>query len=281
METLGDKLYNLITQQRALLFIQGETAQLTFQAYDKFVKWINEQESDTIEVTYPVGYKPNRTSIDSTHSYPKEQLIERYNHLAYFQLPINGVYQLVTLIENLFSNILKEILIKYPGKIPNKRKVDIEIVLEAKSLEEVKYSIINSYLNELSYKSPKDYAEEFNKLTNINLLEKPSFHKYIELKATRDIHIHNVGIANQIYISKADALSRVKIGDYLPIDIQYFLESYECCLQVTEILEENLNRTWPSNNYLNANHDQSLLEQQDEAIEMAIEKTIELHPLKK
>lgn len=272
MESFGDRLYNRISQARNLLFLQGELAQLTFQSFYKYIELIHGTKDDKIEVTYPVGYKPDNTPINSTHHYSKDDLIERYNFLGENQLPINGLYQLVTTIETLFGDILKETLIEFPVKISNKRKLDCELVLEAKSLDEVKIGIVNSIINELSYKSQKDFAEEFTKYIGINLLEKPTFHKYIELKATRDIYIHNQGIANEIYIIKADSLARVKSGISLPVNIQYFLQSYECCLQITEILEDALNKIWPSSKYAKDKTINLNLEDQKTA---AVEKAIE------
>jgi hypothetical protein len=80
-------------------------------------------------------------------------------------------------------------------------------------------------------------------------LQYPSYHKYIEIKATRDIYIHNLGIANEIYKVKANTLARVEAGQFLPIDTQYFLQSYECCIQITEMLEKELHKIWPSSEY--------------------------------
>ncbi|MDP1727352.1 MAG: hypothetical protein Q8M15_11255 [Bacteroidota bacterium] len=271
METFGDKLFGRVNSARNALFLQGEIAQLTYQSFDKYVQLIDESKETEIEVTYPIGYRPDNTPINTTHKYTKEKLIGRYQYLGLTQLPINGIYQLVTTIETLLGEILRDTLIEFPVKISNKRKLDFEIVLEAKSLEEIKIVLVNSIINELSYKSPKDFAEEFSKYVGINLLEKPSFHKYIELKATRDIFIHNQGIANEIYLSKADTLARVKSGQYLHVDIQYFLQSYECCLQITEILDEALNKIWPSLEY-NKSKTQNLEGQKAVAIEQAIEQ---------
>ncbi len=47
-------------------------------------------------------------------------------------------------------------------------------------------------------------------------------------------------MANEIYMRKADSHARVKAGMLLPVDTQYFLESYESCLQFTEWLEKEL-----------------------------------------
>lgn len=280
MENFGDKLYRRVDNSRSLLFLQGEIAQLTYQSFVKYIEIINESQENEIKVTYPVGLRPNNTIIDSTTTYSKEDLVSRYQFLSLTQLPINGIYQLVTTIEALLGDILRDTLLQFPVKISNKRKVDCEVILEAKSIEEIKIALVNSILNELAYKSPRDFAEEFNKYIGINLLEKPTFHKYIELKATRDIYIHNQGTANDIYLSKADTLARVKSGQFLPIDIQYFLQSYETCLQMTEILEESLNKIWPSEEYLKRKL-QNKEEQKEEAIEKAIEVAAQNMPIKK
>jgi hypothetical protein len=87
-------------------------------------------------------------------------------------------------------------------------------------------------LNELSYKAPGEFAESMQTLISVNLLECPAFHRYMEIKATRDIFVRNRGIANDIYLRKAGSHARVKVGMVLSADIQYFLESYEHCLQV-------------------------------------------------
>lgn len=276
METFGDKLYSRVSNARHNLFLQGEIAQLTYQAFVKYMELIDGTEDDKIQITYPIGYKPDHTTIDTTQTYTKEELKDRYQHLGLRQLPINSIYQLITTIEALFFDILRDILIQFPVKIPNKKKFDVEILLEAKSLDEIKLNLINVIINEIAYKSPKEFAEEFNKYVGVNLLEKPAFHRYIELKATRDIYIHNQGIANEIYLSKADSSARVKSGEFLPVDIQYFLQSYESCIQITEILEEALNKIWPSIIY-QRNKTPIATEQQEvlvEAVEEAKEQSI-------
>jgi len=175
---------------------------------------------------------------------------------------------------------LRNVLAEYPSKIPNKRKLDTSLILEADSLETVKFGIIDSLINEISYKSPKDYAEEFHNYVSINLLENPIYHRYIELKATRDIHIHNGGYANSIYLSKAGQLARVKEHTYLPVTIQYFLQSYESCIQLTEFLELELNKVWPSQNY--SNYKSNLgNKNKEEMIDEKVEEIIEDNQKKK
>lgn len=271
MKSFGDKLFAIVDYQKHLLFVQGELAELTYQAFMQYIQIITNGEQETIDVTFPVGYRPDKTAIHNTNTYPKADLISRYEHLGLTQLPINAIYQLITTIETLLGNVIRAVLNEFPAKIPNKRKVDAEMILESSSLEVVKHKIIDSILNELNYKSPRDFAVEFNNFIGINLLEKPVYHRYIELKATRDIYIHNAGVANEVYLAKSDTLARVRNGEVLPVTIQYFLESYEYCLQLTEVLEQGLHKVWPSSDYIEHRQNNTVDQQQQEAVEKAIE----------
>lgn len=249
MTSIGDQLYQRVNQAKREVFVQGELAQLSYRSYEESVTKIQSSDEEEIELSYPVGYRPDKTIIPSTNQYTKDELCQRYAFLAEYQLAINGIYQLVTIIETALGDLLRAVLMKYPSKLGSKRTIKSSLVLSATSIEEVHMKTIDSVLNEISYKSPIDFSDEFKSLMTINLLECTAFHKYIEFKATRDIYIHNKGIANEIYLSKVKTHARAKNGDLLPVDTIYFLESFEACLQITEWLEAELNDVWHSSEY--------------------------------
>lgn len=231
------------------MFDQGELAQLTYGAFDIAARGMQEMQQDEIEVSFPVGYQADRTAIPSTRTYRKEQLLSKYQFLAFHQLSVNALVQLVTLVETMLGDIVRAVVVRYPHKLGAKRNLSIQAVLESTSLEEVHLRATDSLLNELAYKSPAEFAESVQPLISVNLMECPAFHRYVEVKATRDIFIHNRGIANDVYVRKAGSHARVKAGMSLPADIQYFLESYECCLQIADWLEVELHGHWHSSDY--------------------------------
>ena len=63
---LGNALYQLVTTARHALFDQGELTQLTYGAFDMVANNVGTSESKTIEISFPVGYRPDKTSILST-----------------------------------------------------------------------------------------------------------------------------------------------------------------------------------------------------------------------
>ncbi len=281
MENFGDTLYEAVSYTRGLLFTEGELANLTVISNNKFMEIIGNEEIEPINIEHPVGFNADFTPINSTKSYTREELINLYRFMNETKLPLDAIYRLVTITETLLNYILRNVLTQYPSKIPNKRKIDASLILEAENLNAVKFTLIDGLINEIGYKSPREYAEEFNHYVGINLLENPIYHRYIELKATRDIHIHNGGYANSIYLTKAGQLARVKEYVYLPVTIQYFLQSYESCLQLTEYLESELHKIWPSQKYLdnksslaNKNKEEIIDEKIEEIIENAEKKKV-------
>jgi hypothetical protein len=246
MENLGNYLYRIVDGARFTLFDQGELAQLTYGAFDIAAKSLAESDQEQIQISFPVGYRADKTTIESTRTYKKNEILSRYQYLAFNQLSTNGIIQLVTIVEAAVSDIIRAVILKYPKKLSGKRTIAIKSVLESSSIQEVHMRATDGFINELTYKSPADFAEAIRPILSINLLECPAFHKYIEVKATRDIYIHNRGAANDVYVRKAGTHARVKDGMNLPTDVQYFLESYESCIQVIEWLEQELHQHWHS-----------------------------------
>ena len=249
MDNLGDQLYRIINGTKGVLFDQGELAELTYGAFDIAAKLMRESANEEIRVSFPVGYNPDKTTIESIRTYKKEELLRKYQFLAFNQLSANCLIHLVTIVEASLSDIIRAVVLRYPQKLGAKRTIPIKTVLESTSIQDIHMRATDGLLNELMYKSPAEFAEAIHALIPINLLECPAFHKYMEIKATRDIFIHNRGIANDVYLRKAGSHARAKDGMSLPADIQYFLESYESCLQLMEWLESELHQHWHSSEY--------------------------------
>ena len=228
------------------LFDQCELAQLTYSALDKAATETQESDQEEIKVTFPVRYNADKTAVESTRKYTKERILTRYQLLAYHQLPVNYLIQLVTSVETMLSDVLRILIMQYPKKLGSKRSISMRSVLESSSIEEIHLCATNTLLNELAYKSPTDFANLVENIISINLLECPAYHRYVEIKATRDIYIHNRGIANDIYLKKSGIHARVKLNENIPVTLQYYLESYESCLQITEWLESELHQHWHS-----------------------------------
>lgn len=254
---IGNKVNRIVHDTIGAVFTQGELAQLTHSAFDNAATAVHGSSDETITISYPVGYAPTKQPITSNYTYKKQELLGRYQHLAYTTLPMNGIYQLSMIMETMFGDLIRQLVMEFPEKIGSKRHIVMKDVLQASSLEDIYLKATDTLLNELSYKSPRDFATEAQSILSTNLLECSAYHSYIEMKATRDVLIHNKGIANEAYITKAGSHARTKVGLQLPVTQIYFLECYEACLQLLEWLEVELHRIWHSSEYMQRQKERS------------------------
>ena len=229
----------------------GRRSALSYSAYAERILVLEADTStDPKVITFPLGIAPDGSVMPGTAQYSKSDLIAQYRSLSEYHLALNGVYQLVSYTEILFGILLFEVVRVYPRKLGGKRNISLALLFEKPTLEDVQESAINSLRNELAYLSPKEYAEAIQPLLGVNLLEIPAYHKYIEIKATRDVYIHDRGIANLVYKGKAASHSRAKPGQQLPMNVNYFLQSYESCHCLSEDLRREFHSVWQSDLFL-------------------------------
>lgn len=98
-ENLGNDLNNIVNAARAALYEQGELAELTYGAFDTAVRELQARPDETIQVVVPIGYNPDRTTMISKRGFHKQELVGKYQFLAFHQLAVNGLMQLVTIVE--------------------------------------------------------------------------------------------------------------------------------------------------------------------------------------
>lgn len=87
--------------------------------------------------------------------------------------------------------------------------------------------IIDRHLNSIFYSSPLSYLKYIEQIVSIEI---DAFLQadYAEIKATRDVLVHNDGITNEIYLRKVVNGARADNNEKLPIDSEYFDESIAC-----------------------------------------------------
>jgi hypothetical protein len=77
-------------------------------------------------------------------------------------------------------------------------------------------------LNELKYDRPAAWFEYMNKTVHLGCPTTDEIERVAEMKAGRDLLIHNSGIVNRTYLDKAGIQARYALGDKVVIDRRYF-----------------------------------------------------------
>ncbi|MFH1636232.1 MAG: hypothetical protein ABIG63_19765, partial [Chloroflexota bacterium] len=128
--------------------------------------------------------------------------------------------------------------------IQAERNVPIEVLLQSDNLENVLTEVIRRRISAVSYASPKAYLEYLNNVAGIKTSD-PAFLNYLEIKAARDVIVHNAGIINDVYIQKAGDKSRGNIGDRLVIDSDYFDHCVATLKRVSGIIQRDVEKNFP------------------------------------
>lgn len=152
---------------------------------------------------------------------------------------------IVAIAEDYIADVIFAILMAYPKKIlisakgnEGERAVDLKALIEKNDLEEILSDQATSRLNEVMYASPTQYGAYFQKVTGFSLGDQLS--EYVELKATRDLLVHNDGIVNDIYREKAGTLARGNIGTRINVDAEYFEKSVRLLKNISSAIYRGL-----------------------------------------
>lgn len=131
---------------------------------------------------------------------------------------------LITLFETLLFDLQKIVLLQYPLKIPN-FSIEFNDIVEAENKEQIISFAIDKYLMSISYQKPLKYKESFLKIISAKKeFLKDEWIKYIEMKARRDLGVHNNWFINDTYLRKIAevGLKHTKSDKYLFPTETYF-----------------------------------------------------------
>jgi len=248
-DTLGTKLHRLTLQTIENLFVFSRNRQLSCEAYWSKINQIKESAENPWKLTYPLGINIDGKIFNNEISYNKEELVQNFQMLMDFYLPLHYIYHLIAFCELFFNESLRLILREHPKKMGGDKEMKYSVLFKYKSYDVILEKLIDQFIHSLSYGSPKDFAKKAQSIYCVNLLDIECYLYYIELKATRDMYIHNKGYANDKYVEKAGDLARVKNGEHLPIDTQYYLKSNDNCLQLIFSIFNKFHEIWPSVEY--------------------------------
>lgn len=134
----------------------------------------------------------------------------------------------VAITEDYLITTLKVILSWYPDKLASgDKKVDILLILDSDDLDELLDRLVEKKIHSALYEPPAKYLQFIENTLSVTI---PQKHKemYVEIKATRDILVHNGGVVNSSYLRKANKMARAKEGEDVPINPEYFNECIRC-----------------------------------------------------
>jgi hypothetical protein len=180
-----------------------------------------------------------------------KELKEIYDRFLSRELFENLIVTAVSHFESFLFAVLQLVLLAYPKKLTLnvrgmdiKKEIPLDILLDTDNREDALREVIERQLNSLSYATPKAYLEYLNSITGVDTSD-PAFLDYIEIKAARDVIIHNSGIINDVYLSKVGDKKRGEVGDGLVVDNQYFNHCIATLKRLSGIIRRDVDKQFP------------------------------------
>ena len=146
--------------------------------------------------------------------YVSEQLTE-----ATFQ-------QFISLFENFYFDLLRLWLTAYPQSL-SKKTVDFQTILELPDKDAITGLVVRKELSEFLYDRPAAWFAYLEKKAKLGCPTANEIDRIAEAKASRDVLVHNKGVVNKIYESKAGHLARFHEGEGIDVSERYHREIWE------------------------------------------------------
>lgn len=135
-----------------------------------------------------------------------------------------NIVAMVSRVEAFIQECSVVVICHHPKKlsiIAEKAGIPIELFLEHENWDDVLERYVALKCEGLMFEKPAEYL---NKVANILSIEIDDelIKDYIEIKASRDIIVHNLGEINRLYVDKAGEKARGRVGDELVVNRTYF-----------------------------------------------------------
>lgn len=190
---------------------------------------------------------------------PIEQSLKRIErirkHKTETQEPIilEGLFVLaISSFETCLTDTIRILLSHFPEKLDAIiEKVNKEDLIDGTLLEKT----INQKVNSISYKNLEEILKYLARITGISLdtIQPETKNQLVEIKASRNLLVHNNLKVNSIYLETAGPDKREKqTGKQLEIDQKYLFRSITILNDFLLILEKELKEKYNKYTYLNA-----------------------------
>jgi len=149
--------------------------------------------------------------------------------------------QMVDVFEHWLYQVLRAVL-AHPHRVMQTKSISPRLVLSAKTIEEAKFRIVDTELYGVIHGGPTRWFDFIGQKLKVELPDKDKRDSIREIKATRDVWVHNDGYANDLYFKKAGTKARVEqvINARPEITPEYHSESWKLILDFINVLGASL-----------------------------------------
>lgn len=134
--------------------------------------------------------------------------------------------QLISRFEEFVFAFLREYYCAFPRSLSAK-ELTLQAVLDHPSTSDVVLTVVERHLRELAYEGLQDWFAAVERIAAIGCPDSATIDRLKEAKASRDVLVHNNGIANPLYVDRSGLAARFKPGEALDVSEGYLRETHE------------------------------------------------------
>jgi hypothetical protein len=194
---------------------------------------------EDIELSVPG--KHGRPAIARRNSTEVSALLKRFaNEELYANLLVTAVSRFEFYLADVLGEFLRrapERLLRGPKGGDSGKPVPLQMVVAADDLEDLFGELIEQRIQSIFYAEPKEYCAYFNAISELEIADS-LFEQFFEIKATRDLIVHNSLLVNDLYTKKSGALARGGPGERLKVKKDYFEASLSAMKKLSGTIEK-------------------------------------------
>lgn len=154
--------------------------------------------------------------------------------VIYQQAFVSGV----SIVEDCITTCLREALKTTPQKLGLSvdgeavdKSISLSQILESGSLDSLLEALISKRVLNVMYDRPLNYFKHLRVITGFEIPGSLQA-AFLEIKASRDVLVHNQGTVNALYLEKSGSSGRGKLNEKLVFDDKYFAMSMGVMKQI-------------------------------------------------
>ncbi|HEY0019622.1 MAG TPA: hypothetical protein VGC13_25185 [Longimicrobium sp.] len=149
---------------------------------------------------------------------------------------------LVAEAEVFLSQLLRAVLLAFPGKLKD-RDIRLKDIISSDNVDEIIAQAADAEIHDLFYARPADVRTSVEKILSLTRAElEDVWPKYVELKARRDVGLHNAWKRNVVYERKLSEVGVSVPSDlFLGVGETYFRAAIETVRQLVRISTDHCN----------------------------------------
>lgn len=230
-------------------YYKGTKASIHLPAYQRYLQgFVSNQHAIIILMSVSVeSYKGNKTLQELIDKIENDDFTKSLNisFESYFSSLL--LVNIVSEVEYYISNVVGTVLRLYPEKMSS-HTFKLADVLRASTKDELIERAANIVMNNIMYQKPSEYLNDICELLSIDAKKIESdWSIYVEIKARRDLGVHNNWIVNEIYSRKVSEIGLPnvsKVGDRLIADFDYLQKSSTTCYELVKKMNKLLIEKW-------------------------------------